>query len=94
MTQACSNMWSTLKQVQVWQPTIYMYLSWALTPDISEGKFYWYNDSSVGPGFSEVLLCFFLSFSESSTDRHIFELSDKASTSEAFVHVKYPESST
>lgn len=53
MKQACSTMWATLKIPQVWQPTIYMYLSWALSPDISEGKFYWYNDFVVGPGFSE-----------------------------------------
>ncbi len=31
-----------------------MYLSWALCPDISEGKFYWLNDKSVGAGLSEV----------------------------------------
>lgn len=30
-----------------------MYLTWALSPDISEGMFYWFNDFDVGPGFSE-----------------------------------------
>lgn len=54
MKQACSTMWATLKMREVWQPTAYMYLSWALSPDIGEGKFYWFNDSDVGPGFSEV----------------------------------------
>jgi hypothetical protein len=53
MLQACSTMFRTLMQKQVWQPTIYMYLSWALCPDISEGKFYWLNDKSVGAGLSE-----------------------------------------
>jgi hypothetical protein len=54
MKEACSTMWATLKIAQVWQPTIYMYLTWALSPDISEGMFYWFNDFDVGPGFSEV----------------------------------------
>jgi len=53
MLQACTTMFRTLMQKQVWQPTIYMYLSWALCPDISEGKFYWLNDKSVGAGLSE-----------------------------------------
>lgn len=54
MKEACSTMWATLMIEQVWQPTIYMYLTWALAPDISEGKFYWFNDFDVGPAFSEV----------------------------------------
>jgi uncharacterized membrane protein YsdA (DUF1294 family) len=53
MKEACSTMWATLKIEQVWQPTVYMYLTWALSPDISEGKFFWFNDFDVGPGFSE-----------------------------------------
>ncbi|KAG0576855.1 hypothetical protein KC19_5G113400 [Ceratodon purpureus] len=53
MKEACFTMWDTMKIAQVWQPSIYMYLTWALVPDISEGKFYWFNDFDVGPGFSE-----------------------------------------
>lgn len=55
MKQACATMWATLGMSRVWQPTTYMYLSWALSPDIGEGKFYWFNDVDVGPGFSKVL---------------------------------------
>ena len=55
MTQACSTMWATLRMSEVWQPTLYMYLSWALTPNVGEGLFYWFNDDVVGPGFSKVL---------------------------------------
>ena len=55
--QACSTMWATLRMSQVWQPTLFMYLSWALLPNVGEGLFYWFNDKEVGPGFSQVLPC-------------------------------------
>lgn len=63
MKQACFTMWATLKMRQVWQRATYMYLSWALTPEIGEGMFFWYNDPHVGPGFSEVSLTPALLFS-------------------------------
>ena len=54
MKQACFTMWATLRRRQVWQPTLYMYLSWALSPHIGEAMFFWFNDVDVGPGFSQV----------------------------------------
>ncbi|KAG0614762.1 hypothetical protein M758_6G202000 [Ceratodon purpureus] len=53
MKQACFTMWETLRRRQVWQPTLYMYLSWALSPHIGEAMFFWFNDVDVGPGFSQ-----------------------------------------
>jgi folate/biopterin transporter len=47
------QLWATLKQARVWKPTLYMYLCIALSPDISEGKFYWYTGAKDGPGFSD-----------------------------------------
>lgn len=52
------QLWSTLKQARVWKPTLYMYLSLALSPDISEGKFYWYTSARNGPAFSEEFVGF------------------------------------
>lgn len=47
------ELWATLKQARVWKPTLYMYMSLAVSPDISEGKFYWYTSARHGPAFSE-----------------------------------------
>lgn len=50
---ASNTMWMTLKLPQVWRPCLYMYLSLALSLNITEGMFYWYTDSSGGPKFSQ-----------------------------------------
>lgn len=43
----------TLTNSVIWRPALYVYLSRALCPDISESMFYWFTDTAVGPGFSE-----------------------------------------
>ncbi|KAL8153096.1 hypothetical protein V2J09_010856 [Rumex salicifolius] len=50
---ASNSMWMTLKLPQVWRPCLYMYLSLALSLNITEGMFFWYTDSSEGPKFSK-----------------------------------------
>lgn len=57
---ASNSMWMTLKLPQVWRPCLYMYLSLALSLNITEGMFYWYTDSSEGPKFSKVHLYTYL----------------------------------
>ncbi|KAL3696648.1 hypothetical protein R1sor_010724 [Riccia sorocarpa] len=47
------ELWMTLKNPKVWRPTLYMYLALAVSPDISEGKFFWYTDMTNGPGFKK-----------------------------------------
>ncbi|KAG6548056.1 hypothetical protein Mapa_010490 [Marchantia paleacea] len=47
------ELWMTLKHPKVWRPTLYMYLALAVSPDISEGKFFWYTDVQSGPGFAK-----------------------------------------
>ncbi|KAL2643355.1 hypothetical protein R1flu_010942 [Riccia fluitans] len=47
------ELWMTLKDPKVWRPTLYMYLALAVSPDISEGKFFWYTDMTNGPGFAK-----------------------------------------
>lgn len=47
-------MWKTLKCPDVWRPCLYMYLSFSLGVNISEGMFYWVTDSEAGPSFSKV----------------------------------------
>ncbi|KAM3270592.1 putative folate-biopterin transporter 2 isoform X1 [Capsicum chacoense] len=53
LTDAAKAMWNTLKCPEVWQPCLYMYLSFALSVDIQEGMFYWATDSAGGPQFSK-----------------------------------------
>nr|GLL32765.1 probable folate-biopterin transporter 2 [Ipomoea trifida] len=50
---AAKAMWRTLKYPVVWRPCLYMYLSLALSFDISEGAFYWMTDAEGGPRFSK-----------------------------------------
>ncbi|CAH9107629.1 unnamed protein product [Cuscuta epithymum] len=50
---AAKAMWKTLKCPAVWRPCVYMYLSLALSFDISEGMFYWMTDAEGGPRFSK-----------------------------------------
>lgn len=51
--RTCKNIWKTISCPQVWKPTLYMYISWASSPSVSEGKFYWYTDHKHGLGFSQ-----------------------------------------
>ncbi|XP_020112194.1 probable folate-biopterin transporter 6 [Ananas comosus] len=43
----------TIAYPAVWKPTLYMYLSLALSINTHEGQFYWYTDQTVGPAFSQ-----------------------------------------
>ncbi|KAL3650933.1 hypothetical protein CASFOL_007336 [Castilleja foliolosa] len=49
-------MWKTMKCPEVWRPSIYMYLSFSLSINISEGMFYWVTDSADGPSFSKEMI--------------------------------------
>ncbi|KAL6533826.1 hypothetical protein OROHE_013659 [Orobanche hederae] len=49
-------MWKTLKYPEVWRPCLYMYLSFSLSLNISEGMFYWATDSESGPMFSKEII--------------------------------------
>ncbi|XP_059292291.1 probable folate-biopterin transporter 2 [Lycium ferocissimum] len=53
LTDAAKAMWNTLKRPEVWQPCLYLYLSFALSVDIQDGMFYWSTDSEGGPHFSK-----------------------------------------
>lgn len=46
-------MYKTIKFPQVWKPSLYMYLSLALSLSTHEGQFYWYTDPKAGPAFSQ-----------------------------------------
>ncbi|KAG2238745.1 hypothetical protein Bca52824_092047 [Brassica carinata] len=48
-------MWRTMKCSDVWRPSLYMYISLALSLNIHEGLFYWFTDSKDGPLFAQVL---------------------------------------
>ncbi|CAN6721999.1 unnamed protein product [Malus baccata var. baccata] len=50
---AMSGIYKTIKLPQVWKPSLYMYLSLALSINTQEGNFYWYTDPSAGPAFSQ-----------------------------------------
>ncbi|XP_010273712.1 PREDICTED: probable folate-biopterin transporter 6 [Nelumbo nucifera] len=50
---AISGMYRTIKYPQVWKPSLYMYLSLALSISTHEGQFYWYTDPNAGPAFSQ-----------------------------------------
>ncbi|KAK6158762.1 hypothetical protein DH2020_006076 [Rehmannia glutinosa] len=49
-------MWTTLKCPDVWKPCLYMYLSFSLSLNISEGMFYWVTDAKGGPLFSKEMI--------------------------------------
>lgn len=51
---AMKGMYKTIKFPQVWRPSLYMYLSLALSISTHEGQFYWYTDPKAGPAFSQV----------------------------------------
>uniref|UniRef100_A0A7N0V486 Folate-biopterin transporter 6 n=1 Tax=Kalanchoe fedtschenkoi TaxID=63787 RepID=A0A7N0V486_KALFE len=50
---AVGGMFRTMKYPQVWKPSLFMYLSLALSISTHEGQFYWYTDPKVGPAFSQ-----------------------------------------
>ncbi|GKV03141.1 hypothetical protein SLEP1_g15497 [Rubroshorea leprosula] len=50
---AVRGMYQTIKYPQVWKPSLYMFLSLALSISTHEGQFYWYTDPKAGPAFSQ-----------------------------------------
>jgi hypothetical protein len=56
---ALRGMSKTIKLPQVWKPSLYMYLSLALSISTHEGHFYWYTDPKAGPAFSQVYATFY-----------------------------------
>ncbi|XP_041016924.1 probable folate-biopterin transporter 6 [Juglans microcarpa x Juglans regia] len=50
---AMRGMQETIGRPQVWKPTLYIYLSLALSISTHEGQFYWYTDPKAGPAFSQ-----------------------------------------
>nr|CAD1825024.1 unnamed protein product [Ananas comosus var. bracteatus] len=50
---AMRGMGKTIKYPVVWKPSLFMYLSLALSISITEGQFYWYTDQKAGPAFSQ-----------------------------------------
>ncbi|KAJ7542494.1 hypothetical protein O6H91_10G108700 [Diphasiastrum complanatum] len=52
IVEASYKMWSTIKRPVIWMPVLYMFLSWAVCPDISEGLFYFYTDAFSGLSLS------------------------------------------
>ncbi|KAK1438260.1 hypothetical protein QVD17_04066 [Tagetes erecta] len=53
---AIKGMYETIQFPQVWKPSLYMYISLALSISTHEGQFYWYTDHKAGPGFSQELV--------------------------------------
>ncbi|OVA10302.1 Biopterin transport-related protein BT1 [Macleaya cordata] len=53
---AMNGMCKTIKIPQVWKPSLYMFLSLALSISTHEGQFYWYTDPKAGPAFSQELV--------------------------------------
>jgi hypothetical protein len=56
---ALRGMSKTIKLPQVRKPSLYMYLSLALSISTHEGQFYWYTDPKAGPAFSQVHTTFY-----------------------------------
>lgn len=53
---ALGNMIQTMKCPEVWKPSLYMFLSIALSYSTHEGHFYWYTDPKAGPAFPKVIV--------------------------------------
>ncbi|XP_011081396.1 probable folate-biopterin transporter 6 [Sesamum indicum] len=53
LREAVKGMLRTIQFPQVWKPSLYMYLSLALSISTHEGQFYWYTDPKAGPAFSK-----------------------------------------
>jgi hypothetical protein len=62
LSVAVKGMARTIKYPVVWKPSLYMFLSLALSISTHEGQFYWYtNKEPPNPGFSQVKV-FFMTF--------------------------------
>jgi hypothetical protein len=56
---AVKGMIKTINYPVVWKPSLYMFLSLALSISTHEGQFYWYtNKTPPNPGFSQVVVLF------------------------------------
>lgn len=53
LREAIEGMYVTIRTPQVWKPSLYMFLSLALSISTHEGQFFWYTDPNVGPSFSQ-----------------------------------------
>ncbi|KAJ9549651.1 hypothetical protein OSB04_022194 [Centaurea solstitialis] len=53
---ALKGMYETIQFPQVWKPSLFMFLSLALSFSTHEGHFYWYTDPKAGPAFSQELV--------------------------------------
>ncbi|KAJ3677164.1 hypothetical protein LUZ60_002888 [Juncus effusus] len=53
VSAAVRGMGRTMKHSAVWKPTLYMFISLALSISTHEGQFYWYTDKTAGPAFSQ-----------------------------------------
>lgn len=53
---AVKGMYKTIQSPDVWKPSLYMYLSLAVSISTHEGQFYWYTDPKAGPAFSQVCI--------------------------------------
>ncbi|KAL8504254.1 hypothetical protein ACS0TY_022836 [Phlomoides rotata] len=53
LREAVYGMYRTIRIPRVWKPSLYMYLSLALSISTHEGQFYWYTDPKAGPAFSQ-----------------------------------------
>ncbi|CAK9151930.1 unnamed protein product [Ilex paraguariensis] len=53
---AIKGMYKTIQIPQVWKPSLYMYMSLALSISTHEGQFYWYTNPKAGPAFSQELV--------------------------------------
>ncbi|XP_074586256.1 putative folate-biopterin transporter 6 [Curcuma longa] len=51
--EAIRGMARTIQFPTVWKPSLYMFLSLALSISTHEGQFYWYTDRRAGPAFSQ-----------------------------------------
>ncbi|KAH9760287.1 putative folate-biopterin transporter 6 [Citrus sinensis] len=49
------GMCKSIKLPQVWKPSLYMFLSFAVSISTHEGQFYWATDPKAGPAFSQTL---------------------------------------
>ncbi|XP_072996937.1 probable folate-biopterin transporter 6 [Typha latifolia] len=50
---AVRGMGRTIRYPAVWKPSLYMFLSLALSISTHEGQFYWYTNPTAGPAFTQ-----------------------------------------
>ncbi|KAL8130029.1 hypothetical protein V2J09_019184 [Rumex salicifolius] len=56
LKSAIGDMADTIKRPEVWRPSLYIYLSLALSISAHEGLFYWYTNPNAGPSFSQEMV--------------------------------------